>query len=140
MSKASRERYSIRQAHAILKGRARAVVLAQVVERDGPNCFWCGVETSAQFRYLLKIKGLCGEEARNRYLAMTLDHIVPVKSGGPDTAENGLCACYGCNLKRGNMDASVFLFALIQRDRPRRGTETDVGSFTVLTPMGASPS
>ena len=51
-----------------------------VYRRDGPYCRYCGQECSAD---------------------LTIDHIIPSSSGGPDTLENMVIACRSCNSKKG---------------------------------------
>ena len=38
----------------------------------------------------------------NRKLAVTLDHIIPLSMGGPDTFENTQAMCDECNGQKGN--------------------------------------
>jgi 5-methylcytosine-specific restriction endonuclease McrA len=67
----------------------RALLLDAVVERDGPLCVYCRVETILQ------------PAPSQRYRERTLDHIVPKSRGGADTLENCVLACRSCNARKG---------------------------------------
>ena len=76
--------------------------LNRIIERDGTDCFYCGIVTSVEAR-----KTLCTKNYDNA--ATTLDHIKTHEAGGEFVAENLVIACYGCNKKRGNKTAAKFL-------------------------------
>ncbi|KRQ11646.1 hypothetical protein AOQ73_06110 [Bradyrhizobium pachyrhizi] len=42
--------------------------------------------------------------------AATLDHLIPASRRGEDTPENTVCACFGCNMDRGDRPAIDFLY------------------------------
>lgn len=56
--------------------------LAQIIERDGPYCHYCGVAFDSL------------DGARNR---ATVDHKIPKSKGGTNALENLLPACNVCN-------------------------------------------
>lgn len=58
--------------------------MALILERDGPNCVWCGRELDV---------GL---------VAATTEHVVPRIKGGPGWIENEVAACKRCNGQRGH--------------------------------------
>ena len=58
------------------------VDVEQLIERDGPECVWCGRELWRS--------------------DLTLDHVVPRSRGGHMTSENALLACRSCNGRRGS--------------------------------------
>ena len=51
-----------------------------ILRRDGHRCQFCGRSD----------------------VPLTVDHIVPVSRGGEETWENLVCACVGCNNKKGD--------------------------------------
>jgi len=55
-----------------------------ILERDGPNCVWCGRELGS---------GL---------VPATTEHVVPRIKGGPSWIENEVAACERCNGRRGH--------------------------------------
>jgi 5-methylcytosine-specific restriction endonuclease McrA len=67
----------------------RALLLLAAVERDGPACAYCKVET------------IVNPEPGRRFLERTLEHVKPRSQGGPDTLDNSLVACRSCNSRRG---------------------------------------
>lgn len=60
-----------------------------VLKRDGYRCQLCGVKTPAR----LKVPDPH---------APTVDHIIPVSQGGPHLYSNVQCACFACNVKKGD--------------------------------------
>jgi 5-methylcytosine-specific restriction endonuclease McrA len=84
---ANRER--VREIQARRKMRARndgqePYVRGEIFERDGWSC------------------GICGEPVDRALVspnpgAATIDHVVPLSAGGPDTPENVRLAHFGCN-------------------------------------------
>jgi len=40
--------------------------------------------------------------------SLTLDHVIPLAKGGPDTFENTVAACYACNQAKGMLDLAEF--------------------------------
>jgi 5-methylcytosine-specific restriction endonuclease McrA len=76
----------------------RRVVLSKrnILKRDNYQCQYCGSSSDR----------------------LTLDHVVPRKSGGQSTWENLVCACVTCNNKKGeNRPEQV---GLQLRTRPKR--------------------
>lgn len=59
---------------------------AQLVERDGPHCHWCGV---------LTVEGIDPHTD-----ARTEDHVVPRSKGGVNDLSNLVLACSACNHAR----------------------------------------
>lgn len=61
---------------------------AQVLERDGRACAYCGVLTTYKTRHY--------------------DHKTPVAAGGKTSLSNLCVACKDCNLSKGNLSAWEF--------------------------------
>lgn len=59
--------------------------LADVIARDGLWCALCGTEV---------VLGVLGA------MEATVDHVVPVSGGGPDTLANAQLAHRGCNCRK----------------------------------------
>lgn len=76
----------------------RRVVLSKrnVMRRDNHQCQYCG----------------------KRDRKMTIDHIIPKKHGGPESWENLVTACAGCNAKKGDRHPEQAGLAL--KRRPKR--------------------
>jgi hypothetical protein len=105
----------------IAPGRARDILegvevdVEQLIERDGPECVWCGRELWRR--------------------DLTLDHVVPRSRGGHMTQENALLACRSCNRRRGARPVDAYV-----RDRLRDGAEVDVDAVRrSLTRLAGSP-
>ena len=76
-----------------------------IVERDGPNCCWCGCVTHDP--------AIVGSAAPD---TQTLDHIVPRARGGTGQGPaNLVIACYACNQARGSLDLEEWVAVLIVR-------------------------
>lgn len=85
-------RQSVIELHSIVaaRGHARASALdptpalnnAALFARDGHLCMYCGDELPRPL--------------------LTRDHVVPLSRGGRDVWENVVCACIGCNSRKGN--------------------------------------
>ena len=58
--------------------------LAQILDRDGSTCVWCGEPFDGRFR------------------VATTEHLVPRIKGGPSWLENEMAACRQCNKARGH--------------------------------------
>lgn len=72
------------------KVRKRAVKRrAEIIARDGRNCFYCGVETRE-------------DVAPDAATRLTIEHLKPISKGGGNDPENLKIACYKCNQERGN--------------------------------------
>jgi 5-methylcytosine-specific restriction endonuclease McrA len=65
---------------------------ARVFDRDQNMCRYCGVLTNT-------IEG-------SRY-QRTIDHYIPQVLGGPNSIDNCVCACYGCNNQKSEDDPRV---------------------------------
>lgn len=79
-------------------------ILDRVLIRDGPECCWCGKQTSR-------------EVPPTHPLRSSLEHVVPQSKGGTSSARNCRVACRKCNSERGNADTHTHpLYTL----RPRR--------------------
>lgn len=70
-----------------------AFTKAALLERDGPNCCWCGVETRTD---------VDGHHPQYR----TLEHVLSQARGGKTTLENCKLACQKCNNEREGIDAN----------------------------------
>jgi hypothetical protein len=77
---------------------------AQLFERDGWVCRYCG-------------------EALDSDTA-TLDHVVPVSKGGPDSAENLATACLMCNSIKSGRTLDEVAPLILQRVQRQRATQT----------------
>lgn len=76
-----------------------------MVERDGPNCRWCGRVTHDPT--------IVGSTAPD---AQTLDHVVPRSRGGAKRDPgNGVIACYACNQDRGSLVVDEWAAVLVVR-------------------------
>lgn len=80
-------------AKRLARGQLISALTDAVLDRDGPKCRYCGVETVLQGPH---------------YCRRTVDHIQPVSQGGPDTMENLVIACANCNSRRGNRPVRAF--------------------------------
>ena len=56
--------------------------LARIIARDGNGCVWCGTELTASHAHA------------------TVEHVLPLSTGGPNIFENMLLACAPCNHHR----------------------------------------
>lgn len=63
---------------------------ARIVERDGPNCCYCG-RITVEYGVPLCRKDDC----------QTLEHVRPLSLGGSNYADNLRIACFQCNFSRG---------------------------------------
>lgn len=59
----------------------------KLIERDGPNCYICGIKTSFDLHY-------------NDPEYPTIEHIIPIKLGGTHSWQNVKVACRDCNTKK----------------------------------------
>lgn len=72
------------------RGRRHREARAKVLH--GVNrCTWCGCEISDLL-------------PRGHPQKATVDHVIPVRDGGPDVVENMVAACWRCNSRRGARD------------------------------------
>jgi 5-methylcytosine-specific restriction endonuclease McrA len=65
------------------------VSLADVIERDGARCAWCGSEPWRR--------------------DLTLEHVLPRSGGGVTTGDNALVACRRCNRARGSRPVVAYV-------------------------------
>jgi hypothetical protein len=49
--------------------------------------------------------------------SITLDHVIPLAKGGPDTYENTVASCYVCNQAKGMLDLAEFVAHPIRMQR-----------------------
>jgi 5-methylcytosine-specific restriction endonuclease McrA len=77
--------------------------IAELVERDGSACVWCGRELW--------------------HADLTLEHLLPRSRRGHTTAENLAVACRRCNRARGTQAVSAYVRTLLDAgQRPRLET------------------
>lgn len=70
----------------------RLRMLRQIIERDGPGCFFCG-------------EPMAPAEAEGDPLRATLEHLVSVAHSGPNHLSNCFAAHEACNQKAGHLSA-----------------------------------
>ena len=75
-------------------GPADKITRSGLIERDGPECPYCG-------------------EIPSKY---TIDHVLPVSRGGTHTWDNVVLACMPCNRRKWNRTAEEY-FAELARER-----------------------
>lgn len=73
-----------------IQGRKLGVIRQALIERDGPQCQWCGVTI---------------DELAERGEQMSVDHVVPDALGGSDDLENLQLLCGTDNARKGSQDA-----------------------------------
>lgn len=73
-------------------------------------------ESRAQYKSRLRkdLCVFCGRHPVDVGSKMTIDHIVPVSKGGPNTVENIAAACSSCNSRKSDTDLLTFM--LSERD------------------------
>jgi len=81
----------------------RAARLAEILDRDGATCVWCG-------------RAFAG------LVPPTTEHVVPRVKGGPSWLENEVAACRRCNSERGHRNPVEWLEECL-----RRGWDADEG-------------
>jgi 5-methylcytosine-specific restriction endonuclease McrA len=81
-----------RQAKALKPPRRRGLLL-RLSEAQNHRCCFCGVETTYH---------KCHDHTA------TIEHLIPVAHGGPDTWENCVMSCWTCNNKRKTLDPMLF--------------------------------
>lgn len=84
----------------------RAERRAEILERDGGRCVWCGREVGV------------------RLVVATTEHVVPRLKGGPSWLENEVAACRRCNGERGHRTPAEWL-----DECERRGWPADRGAI-----------
>lgn len=92
-----------------MSSRRRRVLRLEILERDGPNCFWCERPTVLRLGFSFYRLSPPDDER-------TLDHFVTVTDGGSNEADNIVIACHRCNEDRGSLSAEAWLAVLDQRD------------------------
>ena len=73
----------------------RSALLAHM-ERQSDRCWYCHAPM------------LLRPAAFEKWRRATLDHVVPLSAGGPDTDSNTVAACLGCNNAKGSLSADEF--------------------------------
>ena len=79
-------------------GATNKIYRQQVLERDGPKCCFCGVETVDYG----KKDGILLDDS------MTLEHIIALKNGGDNSLSNLRISCYRCNSLREQYSNTIF--------------------------------
>ncbi|UOY02814.1 HNH endonuclease [Blastococcus sp. PRF04-17] len=79
----------------------RAARLAEILQRDGGTCIWCGRSFAS-------------------LVMPTTEHVVPRVKGGPSRLENEVAACRRCNAERGHRTPVEWL-----QECRRRGWQPD---------------
>src|SRR3954447_8310198 len=74
----------------------RAARLAEILDRDGATCVWCG-------------RAFAG------LVPPTTEHVVPRVKGGPSWLENEVAACRRCNSERGHRNPVEWLEECLRR-------------------------
>jgi 5-methylcytosine-specific restriction endonuclease McrA len=74
-------------------GEVRLTV-EELIERDGPECVWCGRELWRR--------------------DLTLEHVIPRSRGGHLVAENAVVACRSCNKRRGSKPVDAYVRELLR--------------------------
>jgi HNH endonuclease len=83
-------------------GTRRAHVVAELVERDGDRCWYCGCTFAEQDR------------------ACTIDHVLPVSRGGGNELANLRLACSYCNGRRARFPDGEYEESALLAERQRR--------------------
>lgn len=81
-----------------------ALTVEELIERDGPECVWCG-------------RALWRRD-------LTLEHVIPRSRGGHLVAENAVVACRSCNRRRGSKPVDAYVRELL-----REGADVRVGTL-----------
>jgi hypothetical protein len=98
--------------------RETVPLLADLIERDGPQCVWCGRELWPS--------------------DLTAEHLLPRSRGGHATAENLTVACRRCNRGRGPRSVTAYVRAQRQAGAAPR-TATLVEALTRLAASQRRP-
>lgn len=69
--------------------------MEHIVERDGINCWICGIETTPTPKGIKWKKGTPHPQTMR-----TIDHVVPKADGGTYRSKNLKIACFKCNSSR----------------------------------------
>lgn len=88
-----------------MKMETRIEIIRQLVERDGPGCFYCSSELMEP--------------------EVTFDHFVPRSKGGENTVENFRISCQPCNNRKGDRhpDEAKVLVPAARPSRKKRRAE-----------------
>jgi 5-methylcytosine-specific restriction endonuclease McrA len=87
-----RDRRKWRQRMTSTSAFRRSVILRE----NGGSCYLCGVLTD-------------GSLDSNDPIYPTVDHVVPLASGGTHTEDNARCCCRRCNTRKNDLSVSEFL-------------------------------
>lgn len=99
---ADRKAWEIEQAWSILEQSSPTVYAMrngwrqQRYEQQGGRCLYCR-QPLIRSEALAKMPN-----------SLTLDHVVPLAKGGPDTFDNTVAACHACNQAKGMLDIEEF--------------------------------
>jgi len=80
---------ALRRARKVTNGPLEKFLWTEIAERDGWRCQLCGIRLSARLRGTYDPR------------APVVDHIVPLKVGGPHIRANVQLACWSCNSHKG---------------------------------------
>jgi hypothetical protein len=83
------------------------------IEQQHHRCYWCRKPFLQP--YELNEIGLEFPGPLITGVAPTSDHLIPIGLGGPDTFENIVAACFGCNNRRGCTIGSPFWLERIEQ-------------------------
>ena len=106
-----------------VKSPSLADLRNQRVEEQNNKCHYCSIEMTVR------------EGEFRRATDATLDHKLPKCFGGPDTLENLVASCSGCNNHKGNMDYTAYM-----RHIGRKQWHTFTHSAWQVAPPQCSPS
>lgn len=87
-----------------LGGEFEPITLSDIIKRDGPCCYICGIVTDPDVPAHSENKA-------------ELEHVVPLSKGGHHIADNLRCACFRCNRTKGHTRTPEEVRSII-RNRP----------------------
>ncbi len=99
---ANRKAWEIEQAWSLLEQSSPTVYAMrngwrqQRYEQQGGRCLYCR-QPLIRSEALAKMPN-----------SLTLDHVIPLAKGGPDTFDNTVAACHACNQAKGMLDLGEF--------------------------------
>jgi HNH endonuclease len=89
-----------------LKQRNKRIL--KLIERDGTNCWICGMEVPSDLLITAE------KDIHSNSLAAYADHVIPVSKGGTRALENLRLTHCCCNVRRGNQDLTPELILRCQ--------------------------